>query len=94
MLVWIPMMDEDERASAVTMTRQFDDRDVEEFWDRQRLLGQEVNRNLALEPDHAAWNIYLFYLSQCPRRSLLSTRSYQTACARQRAAAGGPAAQG
>lgn len=55
------MLDGDDRASAVEMTSAFADNPIPQFWDGERLLGLEVSRSLGIEPDRAAWDIYLFY---------------------------------
>lgn len=60
-VVWIPMLDGDDRAAAQEMSRQFADVAVPQFWDGERLLGLEVSRSLGLGPERAAWDIYLFY---------------------------------
>lgn len=60
-VVWIPMLDSDERGSAVEMTRIYADKPIPQFWDGERLLGFEVSRSLGIEADRAAWDIYLFY---------------------------------
>jgi len=55
------MLDSDERQSAEAMTSQFADKPVPQFWDGEKLLGKEVSRSLGIEPERAAWDIYLFY---------------------------------
>jgi len=39
----------------------FADVPVPQFWDGKKRLGLEVSRSFGIEPDRAAWDIYLFY---------------------------------
>lgn len=55
------MLDSDDRASADEISRMFADVSVPQFWDGEKLLGLEVSRSFGIEPDRAAWDIYLFY---------------------------------
>lgn len=55
------MLDSDDRAAAVEMTSNYADKPILQFWDGERLLGQEVNHSLGLVRARAAWDIYLFY---------------------------------
>jgi hypothetical protein len=55
------MLDSDDRASAVEMTSTFADRPIQQFWDGERLLGEEVSRSLGVDATHVSWDTYLFY---------------------------------
>lgn len=55
------MLESDDRASAVEMTRTYSDKPVPQFWDGERLLGMDVSRSLGIEADKASWDIYLLY---------------------------------
>lgn len=55
------MLDADERPSAEAMTSTYADKPIPQFWDSERLLGQEVSRSLGFNPSNASWDIYLFY---------------------------------
>lgn len=43
------------------MTSTYADKPIPQFWDGEKLLGKEVSRSLGIEPERAAWDIYLFY---------------------------------
>ncbi len=58
LVVWIPMLDNDERPDAVTASAQFSG--LPEFWDGDKLAGHEVGASLG-DPTWTAWDIYLFY---------------------------------
>lgn len=60
-VVWIPMLDSDDRDAAVAMTSTYAGKPIPQFWDGERLLGFEVSRSLGFATDHASWDIYLFY---------------------------------
>ena len=60
-VAWIPMLESDDRASAVDMTSTFSDKPIPQFWDGERLLGREVSRSLGIDPSKVSWDIYLFY---------------------------------
>lgn len=55
------MVDGDDRSAAEDMTSTFSDTAIPQFWDGELLLGKEVSRSIGIEPDRAAWDIYLFY---------------------------------
>lgn len=55
------MLDSDELPSAERISSMYADTGAPQFWDGQQLLGKEVTRSLGLDPDHVAWDIYLFY---------------------------------
>lgn len=55
------MVDGDDRAAADDMTSTYSDKTIPQFWDGELLLGREVSRSLGIEPERAAWDIYLFY---------------------------------
>lgn len=55
------MVDGDDRSSAEDMTSTFGDKPIPQFWDGELLLGKEVSRSIGIEPERAAWDIYLFY---------------------------------
>jgi hypothetical protein len=55
------MLDSDERPSAGAMSSTYADKPIPQFWDGERLLGQEVSRSLGIEPSKVSWDIYLFY---------------------------------
>ncbi len=55
------MLDPDELAAAEQASAMFADVPVPQFWDGEKLLGLEVSRSFGIEPDRAAWDIYLFY---------------------------------
>jgi hypothetical protein len=58
------MLDSDDRDAAVEMTSTYADKPIPQFWDGERLLGKEVSRSLGVDPTHASWDIYLFYLPE------------------------------
>ena len=60
LIVWIPMLDSDERPAAVRASEMFGDAGVAQFWDGTQLLGKEVARSVGA-PQWVAWDIYLFY---------------------------------
>ena len=60
-VVWIPMLDADDRDAAVEMTAMFADKPILQFWDGERLLGKEISRSLGDDSSRAAWDIYLVY---------------------------------
>lgn len=55
------MVDGDDRDAAADMTSTYSDKPIPQFWDGELLLGKEVSRSLSIEPERAAWDIYLFY---------------------------------
>jgi hypothetical protein len=55
------MMESDDLPAARDMAAHFADVSVPQFWDGELLLGREVSRSLAIEPERPAWDIYLFY---------------------------------
>ena len=55
------MVDGDDRPAAEDMTATFGDKAIPQFWDGELLLGKEVSRSIGIEPERAAWDIYLFY---------------------------------
>ena len=55
------MVEGDDRAAADAMTATYSDKPVPQFWDGDHLFGKEVSRSIGIEPDRAAWDIYLFY---------------------------------
>lgn len=55
------MLEPDDLAEARDSSRAFSDVSVPQFWDGEKLFGLEVARSLGMEPDRAAWDIYLFY---------------------------------
>lgn len=55
------MLDTDERSDAEQMTSTYADRPIPQFWDGERLLGEEVSRSLGVDAGRASWDIYLFY---------------------------------
>lgn len=59
-IVWIPMMDGDELASARTASELFLDPPLPQFWDGERRLGKDVSRSLGVH-EWVAWDVYLFY---------------------------------
>jgi hypothetical protein len=59
LVVWIPMLDSDERPAAVEVSAMFRDA-VPQFWDGAQLLGKEVARSVGA-PSWVAWDVYLFY---------------------------------
>jgi hypothetical protein len=58
-VVWIPMLDGDERPAAERVTSHFPS-GVPQFWDGRQAFGKEVSRSIG-EPTEVAWDIYLFY---------------------------------
>jgi hypothetical protein len=60
LVVWIPMLDSDERPAADAVSAMFRDAGLPQFWDGSQLLGKEVGRSVGA-PDWIAWDIYLFY---------------------------------
>jgi hypothetical protein len=60
-VAWIPMLESDDRPSAVEITRTYSDKSIPQFWDGDRLLGLEVSRSMGIETSKASWDIYLFY---------------------------------
>jgi hypothetical protein len=59
-IVWIPMLDDDERSAAVAESAQFAGRVAAQYWDGKQLLGHEVGASVGA-PDWTAWDVYLFY---------------------------------
>jgi hypothetical protein len=59
-VVWIPMLDSDEREAADRVSAMFGDAAVPQFWDGGQLLGKEVASSLGIA-DWVAWDVYLFY---------------------------------
>jgi hypothetical protein len=55
------MLGSDDRSAAEEISGMFADVPVPQFWDGERRLGLEVSRSFGIEPDRAAWDIYLFY---------------------------------
>jgi hypothetical protein len=60
MVVWIPMVDDDELVAAEEASALFRDAAVPQFWDGARRAGKDVSRSLG-DPEGVAWDIYLFY---------------------------------
>jgi hypothetical protein len=60
LVVWIPMLDSDERPAAVRSGAMFRGAGVAQFWDGGQLLGKEVARSVGASP-WVAWDVYLFY---------------------------------
>jgi hypothetical protein len=60
MVVWIPMLDDDERGAAEAASAMFRDVVLPQFWDGTQLLGKEVARSVGV-PEWTAWDVYLFY---------------------------------
>jgi hypothetical protein len=60
LIVWLPMLDSDERPAADEASTRFRGGGAPQFWDGGQLLGVEVARSLG-EPDWIAWDVYLFY---------------------------------
>ena len=60
LIVWIPMLDSDERPAADEASAMFADSAVPQFWDGTQLLGKEVARSVGV-PEWVAWDVYLFY---------------------------------
>lgn len=62
-VVWIDMLTTDSKLMAARSSRQFEDTRVQQFWDGKQAFGYEVGRSLN-HPEHAAFDIYLFYDAQ------------------------------
>lgn len=60
LIVWIPILDADERTAADKASTLFDRAAPPQFWDGTQLLGKEVGRSLGV-PTWVAWDVYLFY---------------------------------
>ena len=60
MIAWIPMLHDDERATADDASMKLNAPAVPQYWDSSQLLGKEVARSLGVT-DWVAWDIYLFY---------------------------------
>ena len=59
-VVWIPMLDDDERGAANDASAMFAGTGAPQFWDGAKAFGREVGRSVGA-PEWAAWDIYLFY---------------------------------
>lgn len=59
-IVWIPMLDSDERPAAARASEMFEPAGVPQLWDGAQRLGKEVGRSVGAAP-WIAWDIYLFY---------------------------------
>jgi hypothetical protein len=59
-IVWIPMLDSDERGAAGEASALFGHAGLPQFWDGEQLLGVEVARSVGA-PKWVAWDVYLFY---------------------------------
>jgi hypothetical protein len=59
-VVWIPMLDSDERPAADEASGLFGDAGLPQFWDGEQRLGVEVARSVGA-PTWVAWDVYLFY---------------------------------
>jgi len=60
LIVWIPMLDSDERAAVDDASALFRDAGLPQFWDGEQRLGVEVARSVGA-PGWVAWDVYLFY---------------------------------
>jgi hypothetical protein len=60
-VVWIPMLESDDRDAAAAMTSSYAGTPIPQFWDGDKLLGAEVSKSLGIDPAHISWDIYLFY---------------------------------
>lgn len=59
-VVWVPMLDADELPLAVRDSAQLAGRDVTQYWDGERRLGDAVRTSAGL-PASSAWGTYLYY---------------------------------
>lgn len=59
-IVWIPMMDSDELASARTASQLLPTPSPPQFWDGEKRLGKDVSHSLGIR-EWIAWDVYLFY---------------------------------
>lgn len=57
------MLATDSKLMAARSSRQFEDTRMKQFWDGKQAFGYEVGRSLN-HPEHAAWDIYMFYDAQ------------------------------
>ncbi len=61
MMVWLPMLDDDERPEAVAAANDlYGDLPLIQFWDGTQLLGKTVGQSVGAG-GWIAWDIYLFY---------------------------------
>ena len=58
-VVFLPMLDGDERAAAVSQAAELNDPRVVQLWDPERLFGKLSARTLGLSS--TAWDVYLVY---------------------------------
>lgn len=61
LVVWIPMVDSDERSYATSMSKTFSDKPIPQFWDGEHRLGKAIALSMGITGDYIAWDIYLFY---------------------------------
>jgi hypothetical protein len=59
-VVWIPMLDGDERSAVDGAAAIFAGTAAPQFWDGAQLFGKAVGRSLGAA-DWPAWDVYLFY---------------------------------
>ena len=59
-IVWIPMLEGDTQAAAITSSAIIQDPRVAQFYDGERRLGATIAQGLG-SPSEIAWDIYLFY---------------------------------
>ncbi|NIR47286.1 hypothetical protein GWO43_02295 [candidate division KSB1 bacterium] len=60
-VVWLPILQNDNRKAAVERTAEFNDKRVTHFWDKDRETGQVWQRILDIE--RLAWDVYFLYSS-------------------------------
>jgi len=59
-VVWTPMIDDDELPAAVRESAQFAGRNIMQYWDGKQLLGHGLARSID-SPEWSMWSIYLYY---------------------------------
>jgi hypothetical protein len=59
-IVWIPMLETDNREAANNRKTKFSDPRVKQFWDQDRVFGRLLSQTLHLK-ESIAWDVYLVY---------------------------------
>ena len=58
-VIFLPMLDGDDRAAAVAQAEELNDGRVDQLWDPDRVMGELSARTLGLSS--TAWDVYLVY---------------------------------
>ena len=59
-IVWIPMLEKDTLAAAVSPVKALSDERIRHFYDRHKAVGKTIAASVGW-PGRVAWDIYLFY---------------------------------